>query len=357
VFNIIPLAQKTSSTLVEEIKQTIDLKTKPQGSLGMLEDVATKVATIQTSVSPALHSPCLLVFAADHGIADEGVSLFPKAVTEQMVLNFLSGGAAINCFSRQHDLTLSIVNAGVCCDFSHINNANFINKPIAQGTNNFSMTEAMNEAQCQQALQCGADIVVEQFNKGCNVIGFGEMGIANTTSAACIMAALLNVSGEACAGRGTGVDDTGVALKAKIIDNAIALHQLNDAPVMKVLQKVGGFEIVMMVGAMLKAAELSMLVLVDGFICSIAALVASKLNEHFLDYTQFCHQSNEQAHQLSLQAMGVKPLLDLGMRLGEGSGVAVAYPLIVSAVNFFNEMASFADAGVSDVESSSEETV
>lgn len=348
MFVIHSLAKTLPTSFSEKVQQVIDLKTKPQGSLGALETLASKVAQIQHSLSPSLNAPCMLIFAADHGIADEGLSLFPKAVTEQMVLNFLSGGAAINCFSRQHELDLNIVNAGVCCDFSNIENPKFINKPIAQGTNNFLATEAMSESQCQQAIQSGADIVLDKFNAGCNVIGFGEMGIANTTSAAAIMAGILNLSGEVCAGRGSGLDKEGVTRKANAVDQAVELHNLKEASALEVLQKVGGFEIVMMVGAMLKAAELSMLVLIDGFICSAAALAASRINENFLDYTQFCHQSNEQAHQLLLADMDAQPLLNIGMRLGEGSGVAVAYPLVVSAVNFFNEMASFAEAGVSE---------
>lgn len=350
MFVINPLIEQCSSSFINEVQQIIDLKTKPQGSLGMLETVAAKVAKIQHSLSPSLTAPCVLIFAADHGIADEGVSLFPKAVTEQMVLNFLAGGAAINCFSRQHALDLNIINAGVCCDFTAIDHPSFINSPVAQGTNNFLKTEAMSEKQYQQALEQGAFVVENKHKAGCNVVGFGEMGIANTTSAAAIMAALLNLSGEACAGKGTGLDSSGVAYKAKVIDQALELHQLKGASATQVLQKVGGFEIVMMVGAMLKAAELSMLVLIDGFICSVAALAAKEIAPHFIDYTQFCHQSNEQAHQQLLTTMGVQPLLNLGLRLGEGSGVAVAYPLIVSAVSFFNEMASFADAGVSESE-------
>ena len=350
MFDINPLAKQYPNSFVDEVQKIIDLKTKPQGSLGELESLAAKVSKIQQSLSPSLNSPCLLIFAADHGIADEGVSLFPKAVTEQMVLNFLSGGAAINCFSRQHDLDLNIVNAGVCSNFADVDHPNFINRPIAQGTNNFLKSEAMSEKQCQQALEQGADIVLGKYNTGCNVIGFGEMGIANTTSAAAIMAALLSLSGETCAGKGTGLDESGVSFKAKVIEQAIEFHQLQGASALQILQKVGGFEIVMMVGAMLKAAELSMLVLVDGFICSVAALAANKINSNFIDYTQFCHQSNEQAHKLLLKSMDAKPLLNLGLRLGEGSGVAIAYPLIVSAVTFFNEMASFADAGVSESE-------
>lgn len=347
MFAINSLASQLSPLFVQQVQDIIDQKTKPQGSLGLLESVASKVAKIQHSLSPSLNSPAMLIFAADHGIAEEGVSLFPQAVTEQMVLNFLNGGAAINCFSKQHHLDLNIINAGVIADFDLQDNR-FINQPIAKGTQNFLQAAAMTEEQCQQALQQGADIVSEKSKAGCNVVGFGEMGIANTTSAATIMASLLKLSGEECAGKGTGLDSKGVSYKAKVVDQAIRFHQLEGAGALQVLQKVGGFEIAMMVGAMLKAAELSMLVLVDGFIVSTAALLASRLNENFLDYAQFCHQSDEQAHQKLLRSMDVQPLLNLGMRLGEGSGVAVAYPLVVSAVAFFNEMASFADAAVSE---------
>lgn len=347
MFVINSLASQLPPSFIEQVQAVIDQKTKPQGSLGLLESVASKVAKIQHSLSPSLNAPSMLVFAADHGIAEEGVSLFPQAVTEQMVLNFLNGGAAINCFSRQHHLNLNIINAGVIAEFD-LQDDSFINQPIAKGTQNFLKAPAMTESQCQQALQSGADIITKKYNAGCNVVGFGEMGIANTTSAATIMAALLKLSGAECAGRGTGLDSKGVSHKAQVIDRALSFHQLEDAGALQVLQKVGGFEIAMMVGAMLKAAELSMLVLVDGFIVSTAALLASRINENFLDYVQFCHQSNEQAHQKLLQSMDASPLLDLGLRLGEGSGVALAYPLLVSAVTFFNEMASFADAAVSE---------
>ena len=265
-----------------------------------------------------------------------------------MVLNFLSGGAAINCFSGQHNIDLKIVNAGVKASLIILKMNYFINAPIADGTHNFVKQAAMSKAQCIKAINKGAEITELQYKQGCNVIGFGEMGIANTTSAAAIMAAILNVPGEECAGKGTGVDDSVVLLKAKVINDAIEKYQLNEADALTVLQSVGGFEIAMMVGGMLKAAELSMLVLVDGFIASSAALVASEMNDDFLQYTQFCHQSEEQAHQLLLTKMAATPLLNLGLRLGEGSGVAVAYPLIVSGVTFLNEMASFSDAGVTD---------
>lgn len=348
MFDIIAPLDKVTSQFVNTLQDKIDLKTKPQGSLGLLESIAFKVALLQQTIEPTFIEPSIIIFAADHGIADEGVSLFPQVVTEQMVLNFLQGGAAINCFSKQHDIHLKIVNAGVKANFDHIQHEHFVNSPIALGTENFAQQPAMTQEQCLTAINKGADIVKQQHQLGCNVIGFGEMGIANTTSAAAIMAAILNLTGQECAGKGTGIDQQTVSLKAQVIDDAIKKYQLTEADPLTVLKTVGGFEIAMMVGAMLKAAELSMLVLVDGFIASSAALVASEMHDDFLQYTQFCHQSDEQAHQLLLTSMSATPLLKLGMRLGEGSGVAVAYPLLVSALTFLNEMASFADAGVSD---------
>ena len=348
MFDIISPLDKVTSIFVNSIQDKIDMKTKPQGSLGLLESIAFKVALLQQTLTPKFVKPSVIIFAADHGVADEGVSLFPQVVTEQMVLNFLNNGAAINCFSNQHNIELKIVNAGVKANFDNVKNANFINSPIAAGTHNFVKQAAMSKEQCLAAINKGADIVKAQYDKGCNVIGFGEMGIANTTSAAAIMSALLELTGKESAGKGTGVEDAVVSMKAQVIDNAIKKYQLNKSDPLTVLQTVGGFEIAMMVGGMLKAAELSMLVLIDGFIASSAALLASEMNDNFLQYTQFCHQSEEQAHQLLLTKMAATPLLSIGMRLGEGSGVTVAYPLLVSALTFLNEMASFADAGVSD---------
>lgn len=348
VFNILTPRQKVTEDFIQQLQDKIDNKTKPLGSLGLLEGLAFKVAMIQSSLTPQLIKPSIIVFAADHGVAEEGVSLFPQEVTQQMVFNFMAGGAAINCFSNQHDIQLKVVNAGVKADLAEITHADFINSPVAQGTHNFLKQQAMSKEQCIEAIQKGAEIVTKQHKTGCNVIGFGEMGIANTTSAAAIMAALLNLSGEVSAGKGTGLTEQGVTNKAKVINNALDKYQLQMADPLSILQAVGGFEIAMMVGAMLRAAELSMLVLVDGFIASSAALLANAMNENFIEYAQFCHQSQEQAHQKMLAHLQVTPLLNIGMRLGEGSGVAVAYPIVVSAVNFLNEMASFSDAGVSE---------
>lgn len=348
MFNICPPLENVSESFVAALQEKIDFKTKPLGSLGLLEDVAFKIALLQQTLTPAIHKPSVIIFAADHGVAEEGVSLFPQEVTQQMLFNFFADGAAINCFSKQHGLILKIVNAGVKANFDEVNNAHFINQPIALGTHNFAQQAAMSKEQCLEAIKRGAEVTQQQHAQGCNVIGFGEMGIANTTSAAAIMSALLDLSGQQCAGRGTGLDEASVLIKASVIDAAVDKYQLHNKDALSVLQTVGGFEIAMIVGAMLKAAELSMLVLVDGFIASSAALVASKMEGDFLQYTQFCHQSEEQAHQRLLASMGATALLNLGMRLGEGSGVAVAFPLIVSAVTFLNEMASFTAAGVSD---------
>ncbi len=341
MFNITPL----DDALDAEISQLINNKTKPLGSLGKLETLAFQICKIQKSLSPELKQPQMLVFAADHGICEEGVSPFPQEVTQQMVLNFLAGGAAINCLCEQNGIEFRVVNSGVKASLPE--HVNLINAPIAKGTLNFLKQPAMSRALCEKALLVGADLVLDRYNRGANIIGFGEMGIGNTTSAAAIMSVILNLPAKECAGKGTGLDDEGVSHKADVIERAKVFHQDKGADPITVLATYGGYEIAMMTGAMLKAAELGMVVLVDGFIASSAALLAHKINVNFLQYTIFCHQSGEKAHKKMLKHMGVSPLLDLGMRLGEGSGVAVAYPVILGAVTFARKMASFDSAGVS----------
>ncbi|MCE0556179.1 MULTISPECIES: nicotinate-nucleotide--dimethylbenzimidazole phosphoribosyltransferase [unclassified Motilimonas] len=327
-----------------EIQHCLDNKTKPLGSLGKLESLALQICRIQQTLKPNLSQPQMLVFAADHGVVAEGISLFPQGVTQQMVLNFIQGGAAINCFCRQHGIEFRVVNAGVNGELPE--DSVLINASIAKGTQNFVTQAAMTMAQCEQALTKGAELVDDRHKRGANVIGFGEMGIGNTTSAAALMAVTLGLSATECAGRGTGLEKTAVEHKAKVIQKALKRIKGNKLSPQQILAEFGGFEIVMMCGAMLKAAELRMLVLVDGFIATSAALMASKMDGNFIDYAVFCHKSKEQGHKKMLKAMGVEALLDLDMRLGEGSGVAVAYPLLVSAISFVNEMASFDSAGV-----------
>ena len=342
-------------SITTELQQAIDRKTKPVGSLGRLEQIALKMGLIQQSVAPVLKNPHILVFAGDHGIADEGVSAYPKEVTRQMVLNFLSGGAAINVFTRQHDIGLTIVDAGVYHDFSHdfgaMDHPGFRSEKIGMGTKNFLQQPAMSREECIRAVETGGRLTEELFQSGTNIIGFGEMGIGNTSAASLLTAALTGASMADCVGRGTGLDDAGLKRKTDILERA--LKKMNGftterANPTEVLQYAGGFEMAMMCGAMLKAAELKMAFLVDGFIATSVFLCACRWYPSVVNYAFFCHLSGEKGHKRLLEEFDEQPLLDLEMRLGEGSGCAVAYPLIESAVLFLNEMASFDEAGVDD---------
>lgn len=335
--------------LKEEVKKSlqhkIDTKTKPLGALGQLETLALQIGLIQQTTSPKLTEPHLMVFAADHGIATSGVSAYPQEVTHQMVLNFLAGGAAINVFAAQHDITLKVVDAGVNHSFENIQG--LVNAKVAFGTESFLNGPAMTMAQCKQALAKGSDLVEEIAKTGCNVIGFGEMGIGNTSSASMLMHVVTGIPLQECIGAGTGLNSQGLKQKYEILSSALSANgKPNNA--YSTLATYGGFEVAMMCGAMLKAAELNMLVLVDGFIATSAFLMATEFNASAKEYAIFCHKSDEKGHALLLEFLEANPLLDLQMRLGEGTGCAMAYPIIQSAVNFLNEMASFESAGVSD---------
>lgn len=334
-----------SSSLKAQLLHKIDNKTKPLGALGRLERLALQIALAQDSLSPRLTKPAIAVFAGDHGIALEGVSAYPQAVTAQMVLNFLAGGAAINVFARQHDIALTIVDAGVNHDFGPL--PGLVDAKIGHGTRSFLQEPAMSAAQCELALERGAALAESRHREGCNVFGCGEMGIGNTSSAALLTSLLTGTPVERCVGRGTGLDDRGLDNKRALLATALARHPVSAADPLAVLATFGGFEIAMMTGAMLQAAALGMIVLVDGFIAGSAFLAAAALHPAAADYAVFCHRSAEPGHAAMLAHLGAEPLLDLGMRLGEGSGAAVAYPLLVSAVSFLNEMASFESAGVS----------
>jgi nicotinate-nucleotide--dimethylbenzimidazole phosphoribosyltransferase len=333
--------------ITDQLQHKIDNKTKPLGSLGKLEDIALQIGQIQNTTSPELKNPTIIVFAADHGLADAGVSPFPKEVTHQMVLNFLNGGAAINVLSKQNGINLKVVDAGIDADFD--NNPNLIHAKIAKGTKNILETPAMTIEECKKAIETGKEIVQNQFNEACNVIGFGEMGIGNTSSASLLMSKITAIPIEDCVGKGTGHNDEGLKRKKEILKQAFEKHQLDSDPI-KILATYGGFEIAMMTGAYLKAAELNMTILVDGFIVTSALLVAYKINPLILENCIFTHTSNEQGHLHMLEYLNAKPILNLEMRLGEGTGAAVAYPIIKSAVNILNQMASFEDAGVSNKE-------
>jgi len=286
----------------------------------------------------------MMVFAADHGIVAEGVSPFPQAVTQQMVYNFLQGGAAINVFARQHDFQLRVIDAGVNHEFAP--NPALTSAKIAKGTRNFLREPAMTLAQCERAIETGAVLVRKEIGSGSNVFAFGEMGIGNTSAAAALMSSLLGIPADQCAGRGTGLDDVGLQHKREIIARATSMHAVGE-DWMAALATFGGFEIAMLVGAMLQAAAARAVLLIDGFIVSTALLVASQLTRDILDYCVFAHQSDELGHDRLLRHFAADPLLRLDMRLGEGTGAAVCYPLLVAAVSFLNEMASFEAAGVS----------
>ena len=328
----------------KQLQHKIDFKTKPLGSLGKLETIALKIGKIQNSLSPVLNKPTMLVFAADHGLVEEGVSPFPKEVTSQMVFNFLNGGAAINVFCRLNVIDLKVVDAGV--DYVFPDHPSLIQAKLANGTKNILKEPAMSTDLCQKALDKGAELVRNEFDKGCNVIGFGEMGIGNTSSAALLMNKYTGIAIEDCTGRGTGLDDEGLNKKVAILARAAAKYQ--PASPLEILACYGGLEIAMMCGAMLEAKQKGMVILVDGFITTAAFLAAHAMDASVLDNAIFCHQSEEKGHKLMHAFLKVDSVVSIGMRLGEGSGAAVAYPLIKASVAFLNEMASFEEAGVSN---------
>jgi nicotinate-nucleotide--dimethylbenzimidazole phosphoribosyltransferase len=341
----LPAVEALDQTMRAELQHIIDTKTKPPGSLGQLETLALQMGLIQRTTRPRIERPVMIVFAADHGIAAEGVSPYPQEVTAQMVLNFLAGGAAINALSGVAGMTLEVVNAGVATPLPPA--AQLVDIPVARGTRNFAHELAMTRAEALAAMQAGAARVQHHAALGTNVIGFGEMGIANTSAAACVMSRLCALPIDVCVGRGTGLDDAGLAKKRDILAAALERH-MNATEPLDVLATFGGFEIAMMAGAYVAAAQARMTILVDGFIASAALLVALALAPAVRDYCVFAHASNETGHRRMLEHLGAQPLLALDLRLGEGTGAALAVPLLRAAVAFINEMASFESAGVAD---------
>ncbi len=343
-FMDVPYVQPTQdAALSQALTAAIDNKTKPQGSLGVLESLASQAGLIQKTLSPRLHRPSMLVFAGDHGVAAEGVSAYPQSVTWQMVENFLAGGAAINVFARQNGMALHIVDAGVNHDFGKRDG--LISRKVGPGTRNFANTPAMTAGECETALRHGMTLA---GGLDTNVLGFGEMGIGNTTAAAAIIHKLADMPIVDCIGAGTGLAPDAVLHKGRVIEMAVAHHAHASSP-LDVLATFGGFEIAMMAGAMLQAAERRMILLVDGFIVTSALLVAARLQPAILDYCVFCHRSDENGHRHVLHKLGAKPLLQLDLRLGEGTGCALALPILQAAVNFLCQMATFESAQVSEI--------
>ena len=339
--------QKPDQRLKAILQKKIDNKTKPVGSLGKLEDIALQIGLIQQKEKPELKNPHILVFSGDHGIAREGVSPFPQEVTRQMVMNFINEGAAINVFARQNGIKIKIIDSGVKGEFPESAKEKLMDRKIDQGTRSFLHGPAMTAQQCKKAMESGAEMVQECHKEGCNTIGFGEMGIGNTSSSAMIMHFITGEPLETCVGKGTGLNIEGIHKKTSILKQAIKGYQRNGSP-FDLLAHYGGFEIAMIAGAFLEAGRQKMTILVDGFNVTAALLIAHKIDANILNYCLFSHQSDEKGHKIMLEYLNAKPVLELGMRLGEGTGVAVAYPIVQSAVQFLNEMASFEQAGVSN---------
>ena len=335
------------------IQRAIDGKTKPPGSLGELEVLAARIARIQRTVSPRLRRCRLTLFAGDHGIAREGVSAYPQAVTRQMVANFLAGGAAANALARANGVEVRVVDAGVAGD--SIDTPGLVSRRIAAGTRNFAIEPAMTAEQCDAALVAGIDLGAgagddagtgDDAGATVDAAAFGEMGIANTSSATLIAHKLTGAPLDSLIGRGTGLDDDGLARKRRVLTRAAARTAERLGP-LDALREYGGVEIAMMAGAMIGAARAGAVVIVDGFIASAAALAADRLAPALRDYLVFAHRSAEPGHAAVLDALEARPILDLGMRLGEGTGALLAWPVLRCAAAMLSEMASFESAGVS----------
>ncbi|MCC3344107.1 nicotinate-nucleotide--dimethylbenzimidazole phosphoribosyltransferase [Psychrobacter sanguinis] len=332
--------------LRQQLQTILDNKTKPQGSLGRLESLAVKLGLIQGTTQPKIERPQIRVFAADHGLAQHGTSAFPSEVTAQMVLNFLNGGAAINVIARQHDIALKVVDAGVAADFAEFGvnqHPQLLDYKVRLGSRDALAEPAMTLEECIAALQSGIEIA--KALEG-NLLICGEMGIGNTSAASLLLAKLTDTPLAECIGRGTGLDETGLQHKLQVLSQVLQRYEAVTEP-LEILAAVGGLEIAMIAGAYIQAAHDRRVLLVDDFIASSALLVAERLVPGVSQFAIFGHSSMEPGHRHMLQALDAQPLLDFDLRLGEGSGAALAYPLLQSACAIINEMASFDDAGIS----------
>lgn len=341
-FQIPPIPDLHDATLTQRLQHKLDHKTKPLGSLGRLEELALKLGLILGSETPELRAPQMLVCAGDHGLAARGVSAFPSDVTWQMVENFLAGGACVSVLARQHGIALTVADCGVRHDFAP--RPGLLDMKIAPGTADALSGPAMTTAQCEQALANGLRIVQQLPG---NALLLGEMGIANTSAASLLLARLASLDIADCTGAGTGLDAEAVVRKTVVLREVLLKHPAARTP-LEALAAFGGFEIATLAGAVLQAASERRVIVVDGFIASAAVLVAARLAPAVLQRCVFAHRSGERGHALLLAQLQARPLLDLGLRLGEGSGAALAWPLLVSACDVLREMASFASAGVSE---------
>ena len=352
----------TDKRLAPAIQQKIDNLNKPKGSLGRLEQLAMQVCLIQQTLQPSLAHPCHLLLGGDHGIEREGVSVSPREVTWQQMINFTRGGGGVNMFCRQHGFHLRVVDVGVDYDFSSVpllqeglgevilaEKVTFLDRKIARGTKNFLYEPAMTEAQFCQAIQTGSDLVDDCIAEGCRVVSIGEMGIGNTSPSSIWMHLFGDIPLKDCIGAGAGLNDDGIRHKYDVLSRALARHQSSLSPLYSLLSPLkifGGFEMIAAIGAMLRAAERHLVILVDGFIMTACALASIRLYPDSQDYMIFTHCGDESGHRMMLDIVDAKPLLHLGLRLGEGTGALCAFPIIDSAVRMMNEMNNFDNARI-----------
>ena len=335
------------NSLRPAIQAKIDNLNKPKGSLGRLEELAMQVCLIQQTLSPSLEHPCHLLLGGDHGIEREGVSVSPREVTWQQMINFTRGGGGVNMFCRQHGFKLRIVDVGVDYDLSSV--PGIIDRKIARGTKNFLYEPAMTEEEFDKAIEIGAALVDDCIEEGCKVLSIGEMGIANTSPSSIWMHLFGGIPLKDCIGAGAGLDNDGIRHKYEILSKALSRHQLSLSPLtshLSPLRIFGGFEMIAAIGTMLRAAELHLIILVDGFIMTACALAAIRLYPAAQDYMIFTHCGDESGHRMMLDIVDARPLLHLGLRLGEGTGALCAFPIVDSAVRMINEMNNFDNAKI-----------
>ena len=342
-FKVIPVDRSMQGAIQEKI----DNLNKPKGSLGRLEELAMQVCLVQQTLEPSLAHPCHLLLGGDHGIEREGVSVSPREVTWQQMINFTRGGGGVNMFCRQHGFKLRIVDVGVDYDFSDV--PGIIDRKIARGTNNFLYEPAMSEDEFDKAIQIGSDLVDDCVAEGCRVLCIGEMGIGNTSPSSIWMSLFGDIPLKDSIGAGAGLDNDGIRHKYEVLSKALSRHQPYLLPLtshLLPLRIFGGFEMIAAIGAMLRAAELHLIILVDGFIMTACALGAIRLYPASQDYMIFTHCGDEAGHKMMLDIVDAKPLLHFGLRLGEGTGALCAYPLVDSAVRMMNEMNNFEKAQI-----------
>ena len=346
--SLISTIQPLDESAMRAARARQDMLTKPRGSLGRLEELSIQLAGMRADPFPSVERKAVIVMAADHGVASEGVSAYPAEVTAQMVLNFLHGGAAINALARQAGARVTVVDVGVASEFGPV--SGLLQRKVMCGTRSLAQGPAMTRQEAERALQVGADVLNEEAAHGLDLVATGDMGIGNTTPSSAITAVLTGLPVAQVVGRGTGIDDQGLQHKIKVIEQALDVNHPNATDALDVLHKVGGLEIAGLAGVMIAAAGRRIPIVVDGFISTAAAMIAAGLAPGVREYLISAHQSVELGHRAMLSHLGLTPLLDLNLRLGEGTGAALAFHLIEASTRVLREMATFDEAGVSDKE-------